>query len=460
MFLRRVHHFIEKGHLIAPGARVLVGVSGGVDSVVLLYLLKKLDFEPIAAHVNYQLRGEDADGDEAFVRAFCERLGVPVRIEAVETAALADERGQSIQEVARDLRYDFFARRAEAEGVRSVAVAHHRDDQAETVLLHLLRGAGPEGLAGMPVQRPLTAESDARLVRPLLDERRAEIEAYARAEGLSWREDESNRNLAYRRNALRQAVLPLLEDYFGEAAIDNIARSAALVREYVEDTFKKALETHFAGAALPDGRRLDLDALAALAPVWRRRLVLEGLKRWLPEVERHAALAEEIEALVDAQPGRRVVLKGGLVWRERTSLFFERSADTERRSEGAISIHLDQTVDLEQGTLQVERLDERPERLDAGAPLAVVVDADALTFPLTARRWQPGDRVRPLGMTGTKKVSDVLTDAKVPPHRRAGAWVLLSGDQIVWVVGLCLAHAVRVRPETNRLAKFTYIQRV
>ncbi len=459
MLLRRVHQFIEKHQLIAPGARVLVGVSGGVDSIVLLHLLKKLDFAPGAAHVNYRLRGEASDGDEAFVRALCERLGVPVHVKAFDTAAYADERGQSIQEAARDLRYDFFARRAEAEGLRYVAVAHQRDDQAETVLLHLLRGAGPEGLAGMPVQRSLTPGGDVLLVRPLLDERRAEIEAYARAEGLSWREDESNQRLTYRRNVLRKAVFPLLEEHFGEAATDNIARSAALVREYVEDTFQKELQAHFDMAVPPEGGRLDLGALRALAPVWRRRLVLEGLKRWLPEVERHAALAEEIEALVEAQPGRRVVLKGGIVWRERTSLLFERLADAAAHAEDEVSIHPGETVELGPGVLCVELLDERPARLDAGAPQAVVVDADALSFPLVARRWQPGDRFRPLGMTGTKKVSDLLTDAKVPTHRRAGAMVLVSGDQIVWVVGLRLAHEARVRPETKRLAKFTYIQR-
>ncbi|MCH8962219.1 MAG: tRNA lysidine(34) synthetase TilS [Bacteroidetes bacterium] len=460
MLLRRVHQFIEKHQLIAPGARVLVGVSGGVDSVVLLHLLKKLDFAPVAAHVNYRLRGEASDGDDAFVRALCERLGVPVHVEAFDTAAYADERGQSIQEAARDLRYDFFARRAEAEGLRYVAVAHQRDDQAETVLLHLLRGAGPEGLAGMPVQRSLTPGGDVLLVRPLLGERRAEIEAYARAEGLSWREDESNQSLMYRRNVLREVVLPLLEEHFGEAATDNIARSAGLVREYVEDAFGRELAAHFEQAAQPEERRLDLGVLRALAPVWRRRLVLEGLKSWLPEVQRHAALAEEIEALIEAQPGRRVVLKGGIVWRERTSLLFERPAEAAAQAEDEVFIHPGETLELGPGVLCVELLDEPPARLDAGAPQAVVVDADVLSFPLVARRWQPGDRFRPLGMTGTKKVSDVLTDAKVPPHRRAGTMVLVSGDQIVWVVGLRLAHEARVRPETKRLAKFTYIQRV
>ena len=460
MILHRVRQFIEKHHLIAPGARVLVGLSGGVDSVVLLHILKKLDFTLEAAHVNYRLRGEASDGDEAFVRSLCGQLGVPVHVETFDTVVSAAERGQSIEEAARDLRYDVFARRAQAEDLPYVAVAHQRSDQAETVLLHLLRGAGPEGMAGMPVQRLLTPQSTVQLVRPLLDERRADIEAYARAEGLSWREDESNQHLAHRRNVLRKVVLPLLEEHFGEATSDNIARSATLVREYVEESLRRELTEHFKHAMRAEGSRLDLGVLRTLAPVWRRRLVLEGLKRWLPEVERHAALAGEIEALVDAQPGRRIVLKGGVVWRERTSLLFERSTDAAPDGGRAVPIRPGETVELEEGTLCVELLNERPATLDAGAPLAVVVDADALSFPLVARRWQPGDRFRPLGMTGTKKVSDVLTDAKVPPHRRAATMVLVSGDQIVWVVGLRLAHDVRVRPETKRLAKFTYIQRM
>ncbi len=458
MLPRRVQHFIEEHHLIRPGARVLVGVSGGVDSVVLMVVLKQLGYGLVAAHVNYQLRGEASDGDAAFVEAFCKRLGVPFHGEVIDMAAYADAHGASLQEAARDVRYGFFARIAEAEDLRYVALAHHLDDQAETVLLHLLRGAGPEGLAGMPVQRPLAPGSAALLVRPLLCARRAEIEAFARDEGLTWREDESNQSLKYQRNVLRAVVLPLLEKHFGEAASANIARSAALVREYVEDAFRQELAAHFDRAAQPEARRLDLDALGAMASVWRRRLILEALKRWLPRVQRHAALAEEIEALVEAQPGRRVVLKGGTVWREREALVFTLPDEAAAAVMGEVLVRPGETVALGSGLLRVEVMNDSPARLDAEAPASVFVDADRLAFPLLVRRWQPGDRFQPLGMAGTKKVSDFLTDAKVPSHRRAGMGVLVSGQEIVWVVGMRIAEGVRVQHGTTRFAKFTYIQ--
>ena len=459
MLRRRVRHYIEQHRLLPPGARVLVGVSGGVDSVVLMVVLKQLGYIPEAAHVNYQLRGDASDGDEAFVQALCRQRGVSFHLETVDAAAYAEERGLSIQEAARDVRYAFFARVAEREDLRYAALAHHIDDQAETVLLNLLRGTGPEGLAGMPVQRTLAPGSAARLVRPLLGVCRAEIEAFARQEGLAWREDESNLYLKYQRNVVRAAVLPLLEKHFGDAASVNIARSAALVREYVDDAFRQALTAYFEQAARPEARQLDLDALGTLAPVWRRRLILEAFQRWLPGVQRHAALAEAVEALIDTQPGRRVALKGGTVWRGRDGLVFTLPSETGAAAQDAILVHPGATVALEPGLLHVEVFDERPARLDAEAPTRVFADAGRLVFPLIARRWQPGDRFRPLGMNGTKKLSDFLTDAKVPPHRRAGTWVLVSGTEIVWVVGMRLAESVRVEPGTRRFAKFTFIQR-
>ncbi len=458
MLLRRIQHFIKQHDLITPGARVLVGVSGGVDSVVLMVVMKALGYGPVAAHVNYQLRGAASDGDAAFVEALCKKLDVPFHGAVIDGAALAREQGLSLQEAARDARYAFFARVAEAEDLRFVALAHHRDDQAETVLLHLLRGAGPEGLAGMPVKRPLAPGSAALLVRPFLGTPRREIEAFARSEGLAWREDESNTSLKYQRNVLRNAVLPMIEKHFGEAASANIARSGALVRAYVEEAFRQEVAAHFDRVAQPEARRLNLDTLGALAPVWRRRLILEALDRWLPGAQRHAALAEEIDRLIEAQPGRRVVLKGGSIWREREGLVFMPAEEPAEAAPGEAWVQPGDAVSLGSGSLRIDVMDDRPARLDAEAPTSVFADADRLTFPLCVRRWQPGDRFQPLGMAGTKKVSDFLTDARVPAHRRAGMWVLVSGSEIVWIVGMRLAEGVRVQPGTRRVAKFTYIQ--
>lgn len=453
--LSRVQAFIETNELLAPGERVLVGCSGGVDSVALVHVLDRLGYELSVAHVNYGLR-EAADRDEAFVRALCEACELPVAVAHCDVAARAEAEGRSLQDVARDVRYAFFGRSAEAEGIPVVAVGHHADDQAETVLLNLFRGAGPEGLAGMRPARPLFEGSSVTLVRPLLPVRRADVEAYVDEEGLSWREDVTNAGIKYRRGALRNEILPEVERHFGKGVVGNVARAARLMRAYVDDTLSRRLDRLFDEACTGEGR-LALRPLRQQPPVWRRRVFLAALARWIPEAPRSAAVAEEIDSLMTAQPGRRVEVGGGAVWRERTHLVFLTRAEKVPEGAGSWRVAPGEPAELPYGTLRVDLLDERPEQLDSGSPNTAFLDADALSFPLAARRWRPGDRFQPLGMEGTKKVSDLLTDEKAPSHRRADVVVVLSVDEIVWVAGYRIADPVRVRPDTTRVARITYI---
>ncbi|RMH66130.1 MAG: tRNA lysidine(34) synthetase TilS, partial [Bacteroidetes bacterium] len=232
----QVRRFMAEQGLPEPGEAVLVGLSGGVDSVVLTVVLQRLGYRVAAAHVNYRLRGAASEEDEAWVRAFCREQRVPCHVRRLAEGAVvrvARGTGGSVQAAARTLRYAYFEERARRLGLRWVAVAHHLDDQAETVLLHLLRGTGVEGMAGMPVARPIRPGSPVRVMRPLLGVRRHAIEAFARHQGLGWREDASNTHPRYRRGVLRAEVLPLLEARFGAAVVPNLARTAALVRGYV-----------------------------------------------------------------------------------------------------------------------------------------------------------------------------------------------------------------------------------
>lgn len=480
--LDTVRAFIGDEELIEPGGSVLVGLSGGVDSIVLAEMLFRLRFDVSAVHVNYRLRGEAADEDERFVRSFCARLGLHLQVESYDTFRIAGERGASVQEAARYLRYEAFERSAREGGIARVAVGHHRDDQAETVLLHLFRGSGPEGLAGMPVQRPIRAGSEARLVRPLLCLRRSDVEAYARDRELDWREDATNLKSAYRRGAIRSRIIPLIEDHFGAGATENIVRSAELMRAYVESGLEEDVRSAFAAAAeaAPEARydpdvlgALKIDVLRRLDPVLRGRIVLEAIRRWLPALGAGRRTVAEVEALLDAQPGRRLVHPTGVVWREREKLLFvtagsdarrnakegtedAAASDDEPEGDGAAVLGDSEPVETPAGRVELSLGVTRPEKFSNGSGNDEYVDADRLVSPLIVRRWQPGDRFIPLGMNHEKKISDFLTDEKVPPHRRKEVLVVLSGGEIVWVIGQRIAHQVRVRPETENVARLRF----
>lgn len=477
--LDTVRSFIGDEELIERGGSVLVGLSGGVDSVVLTDMLHRLGFEVSALHVNYRLRGQASDEDERFVRSFCVRLGLDLQVRSYDTSSVAGERQTSVQETARDLRYHAFEEAAREAGISKVAVGHHRDDQAETVLLHLFRGSGPEGLAGMPVQRALHTGSDVTLVRPLLCLRRSNVEEYAIERGLDWREDESNAKSAYRRGAIRSQIVPLIEKHFGAGASENIVRSAELMRAYVENGLAQDIREAFAvasriGAAAehaPDILgSLDVSALRTLDPVLRGRVVLEAIRRWLPALGATRTSVAEIEALLDAQPGRRLVHPTGVVWRERERLLFKAAANAEEetgvdaeRVRGSVP-PIDESAVLTNarpattrfGTVELTMNVSPPPQFARAARHDEYVDADRLAAPLVVRPWRAGDRFVPLGMQHTKKISDFLTDEKVPSHQRDDVLVVQSGDEIVWVVGRRIAHTVRVRPETLHVARLRF----
>lgn len=455
--LARVEVDLREHDLLDAGQRVVVGMSGGVDSMVLADVLRRLGYRVVAAHVNYGLRGAESDADEDTVRTWCaaQQPPVPVHVTRCDPEAKAADEGRSLQEAARQQRYAFMARCAAEEGTDRVAVGHHQGDQAETLLLNLFRGSGVEGLAGMAPRRPLRNDASIDLVRPLLGGARAAIEAYAQAQDLPWRTDASNRAIKYDRNTIRHRIMPVIEAHF-EGAGERIARAADLVRAYRAETFEPALEMHFSrcATATDSGGVLDTAALRALPVVWQRRVILEALARWMADAPYHATFAEEVENLLEAQVGRRIEIAAGTIWRERGALRFVDQAPPALPSARPVPIGED--VALPSGTLRVEPVEALPPSFKQEAPLTVYADACALQEPIEVRPWRDGDRFQPLGMTHTKKISDLLTDEHVPPHRRRGVLVLLDRARIVWVVGHRLAHPVRIRPDTTEAIRMTF----
>ncbi|WP_051141268.1 tRNA lysidine(34) synthetase TilS [Salisaeta longa] len=453
-----VVRYIDAHQLIPDGARVVVGVSGGVDSMVLAHVLLHLGYSIVVAHVNYGLR-DGADGDETFVRNWCasQTPAVPCHVTRSNVKQWAKHQDTSIQDAARDIRYAFMTDLAQQTDAPVVAVAHHRFDQAETFLLQLFRGAGVEGLAGMPPRRPLKHDAERHLVRPLLELSREDIEAYATSQGINWRTDPSNETTKYARGTVRNQLLPRIQQSF-PGARGHIAHAAELLRDYLVETLQPALRARFQKHYddRPDGGWLALEALRGQPTVWRHRLILEALRTALPQAPYATETAETIEELVDAQVGRHVDFGAGMVWREREGLYFvPHDAVPARLS--ARPVPFDTAIELPHGRLLVEERGAPPDTLQMTTPLIAHADADALSGALTVRTWQEGDRLQPLGMAdGHKRVSDLLTDMKVPSHRRDGVLVLCDEEKIVWVVGYRLNHAVRVRPHTRRCVRITF----
>ncbi len=279
---------------------------------------------------------------------------------------------------------------------------------------------------------------------------------------LVWRDDLTNTNPAYRRGALRSEVLPAVERHFGTSVVGRVARSAELVHAYLNASLEPELRTAFEAAAeaAADGGALRLDELNRMPPIIRSRIFIESLRRWLPEVDASSTTAEAIDSLRDSQVGRKLEYGGNEIWRERNRLLFIPSASAgERvaeRRETTKPLGPASEARMDRGTIRAETLRRPPGHLTAASPNEAYLDARAVRFPLHVRPWKSGDRFSPLGMAHTKKLSDFLTDDRVPPHRKRDVYVVLSDEEIVWVVGHRIAHPARVRADTTETVRLSY----
>ena len=445
----RVERAIERDALLPPGVRVLVACSGGADSVALSDLLCALAPRcpwSVAGlvHVNHRLRGAAADEDEEFCRELAGALEVPIIVERVDVAARARADRISVEAAGHRIRYEVFQGAVEAGVADRIATAHTRDDQAETVLLRLLRGAGPAGLAGI---RPRAGA----VVRPLLDVRRSELRDYLRARSLSHREDPSNRDPRMTRNRIRHTLLPLLAAEFSPAIAGVLARDAAIARadaDWIEGVVNEAA----ARIVRYEEERVDVDAarLAAEPPALARRVARRALERagsrrvGFDHVERFLRLAGG-----DGEAARRGDFPGSRVERIGAALVLTpargRAARADRADgfEYALTVPGDVAV-TEVGVRVSATLGERPAVLAARGD-TVAVRAASVTPPLTVRSWRPGDRFRPLGLSGRKKLQDFFVDRKIARERRAAIPVVADATrEIVWVAGHAVAEGVRL----------------
>ena len=471
----RVRLFIREHRMLAGVRTLLVAVSGGPDSMALLDLLASLApslrVRLHAAHLHHGLRGRDADRDLALVKERCRLLGIPFVSGRLDVRARARRRGLSLEAAAREARYAFLKRCAARAGAEAVALGHTADDQAETFLMRLVRGAGGRGLGGI---RPVRAEGALRVVRPLLFLRRAEIISYAEARGVPFREDASNRDLSFTRNRVRRGLIPYLEQGFNPSVREALLRCAGvLAREH--DFCDLHAARRYRALAREEAARVCVPArrFFALHPALRAGVLRRALAALGAEGEVRFADTEAVARLCrPAAGGGAVCLPGGITARrDYDDLALGRGAAAAAPYEfplrdGAeiavppLRLRFRVAVVSRRG---VRRLRAKRPGLAAvwgaggnGWPLVERLSLDALgSAALTVRNRRPGDRYRPLGMRGARRVKEIMIDGKLPARLRGLVPLVALGGEIAWLPGHRIADAFRVTPSTRRVLELT-----
>ncbi|SFL40178.1 tRNA(Ile)-lysidine synthase [Porphyromonadaceae bacterium KH3CP3RA] len=411
----RVRRFIEKEKLLTPDATVVVGLSGGMDSMVLLDLLTLLGYQCVAAHCNFHLRGEESNRDAEFVKRWCKGIDIPFTSIDFDTTQYATDKKISIEMAARELRYDWFEIIRCQYDAEAVAVAHHKDDSVETVLLNLIRGTGIKGLTGiMPRNR--------YVVRPLLCVTRAEIEGYIIGRDMPYVFDSTNDDDIYLRNSLRLNIIPQLEK-LNPSVKDavwrtsrNLSEAEKIYSASMRDTVRELFRDH----------KIDI---AMLRKTPSPRSVLFEI---LSPLGFGAPVIDDIHLGMESASGKVFYSKNYRLIKDRDFFILDQIADA---GTGEKAVYIDSETEeiIEPLHLKI-RKEKMPLSIEKNRRF-LYADAGKLLFPLTLRRWKEGDWFIPFGMKGRKKVSDYFTDRKYNLKEKENAWILLSGDEIVWIVG-------------------------
>ena len=506
----RVFSLIRRYSMIRPGDTVLAGVSGGADSVCLLLLLKEYQthspFTLLACHVEHGIRGSESLEDAAFTKRLCDSLSVPLVTEHADVPKLAEEKGIGLEEAARTIRYGIFYRTARKMGAGRIAAAHHKDDQAETVLHNLLRGSGLKGLSGMSPMRacPDPYSSDRKekgpgqgeepvLIRPLLETGRDEIRRYLRERGQDWREDETNQDTDYTRNCLRYRIIPLLEQEVNHQAADHLcslARDASETREFLDRMTEEAALR----CLVPHGLEetvLKTEPFHSLHPLLQKnviRLALSDLTdgSGLKDIRRvHIRKICELSSMpcgkmLDLPYGLSAVRENGIVRICRRSEESRKVKEDEARAVDLCSILTDLKTGVPEdrtGTVfvpfpgkdspdsgfRIRLLPGNREKKDSGISMHLPekkytkqLSCDTMTCNLCIRTRRTGDYLVIDRRGNRKKLKDYLIDEKVPARCRDSIPLLADGSRILWVVGYRIGEDAKITDKTGEILEIEY----
>lgn len=412
-------------------SKLLIAISGGLDSVVLTYLCKESNLNLSLAHCNFNLRGDESDQDEAFVLQLAEDLDLEVFIESFDTEIYAKEHKLSTQMAARELRYDWFTSLAQQLGFDYILTAHHADDTFETLLINLTRGTGLDGLTGIP-------EVNFNIVRPLLPFSREQVESYAKENKLKWREDSSNASNKYLRNQFRHEVIPVLKSMNPQVlqnvltTIENLQHSQQIIEDAIVRIQKKIVTID------SDVIKLNIKKLQKLSnpKVYLYELLKDfNFTNW-----------DDVSDLLTAQSGKQVFSETHRLLKDRIHLLLTEHKVQETQETISISEN-DKSIETPYGTLFFDEADA----IFGKKSNSIFVDKALLVYPLTLRKWQDGDFFYPLGMKGKKKLSKYFKDEKLSLIDKENVWVLCSDDAIVWVIGMRADERFKILDVTKNI---------
>ncbi len=436
--LEQFLNHINRHKLCSKSDKILLAVSGGVDSMVMLYLFIEAGFQVSVAHCNFQLRGNESDGDENFVKDACEVLNIPVFINHFYTETYGWENKLSTQMAARELRYAWFDFLLKENQFHALATGHHFDDSIETILLNWTKGSSLEGLAGIPVRNK-------KVIRPLLFATRSQVEKYASEKGIEWREDQSNLTDDYQRNFIRHQIVPKLKELNPSLestlhiGVEKIQGDLELINHHTSEWKNQFLSL--------DGEKVIISKKGFDS--FRQGAHL--LWRCIREFGFNFEQAREIVLCINGQSGKQFLTASHKLVIDREKIIISPQVDF---LNDTTLIEIDQHLaTLGYWKIVVRKMDDIITSFDN--PLEAQLDADKITFPLVWRKWKAGDFFYPLGMDHRKKVSDFLIDNKVPLSEKDELTVLESNGKIVWVVGYRIDNRFKITDETKSSILFS-----
>lgn len=430
MIIKKVKKFIESEQLFEAGQRIIVGFSGGADSVALLCILTSLGYECIAAHCNFNLRGEESNRDALFAANYCKAHSIVYDTVDFDTVTFAKEKAISIEMAARDLRYEWFKQLCRKYDAQSIAVAHHADDSVETILLNLIRGTGIKGLTGIEVKNGV-------VIRPLLCLNRTEIEKFLTSLNQDYVTDSTNQEAIYLRNKIRLEVIPQLETINPslKTAILHTAtylkQTEAIYLDYIEKAKKEIMQ---------DDKINIIKLLSHISP----QAILHEI---LAVYNFNTQTVENIFNALQTISGKQFYSDTHRLIKDRNYLLIEEQKDISDSTE--FEIHENDSFLSFPFCLSIEVQNNDKEFCFDKDKNKLYVDKNKLIFPLVIRKWRQGDWLIPFGMKGRKKVSDFFTDNKFSLFEKENTWLLCSGSDIVWIIGHRSDERFRVSTSTS-----------